>query len=111
MEHKGKKLLMKREEKKKAKDVIFYVGAGGMAASLRVPFTAAQWQELERQTIIYKYMMASVPIPPELLIPISRSLSDVTASHSNRNLLLLNFIFLVLNFNLLPIFPHMISLF
>lgn len=91
--------------------MIFYVGAGGMAASLRVPFTAAQWQELERQTIIYKYMMASVPIPPELLIPISRSLSDVTASHSNRNLLLLNFIFLVLNFNLLPIFPHMISLF
>lgn len=91
--------------------MIFYVGAGGMAASLRVPFTAAQWQELERQTMIYKYMMASVPIPPELLIPISRSLSDVTASHSNRNLLLLNFIFLVLNFNLLPIFPHMISLF
>ncbi|KAL6348989.1 hypothetical protein AAG906_033645 [Vitis piasezkii] len=67
-------------------DTSIFKSTGGMAASLRVPFTAAQWQELERQTMIYKYMMASVPIPPELLIPISRSLSDVTASHSNRSL-------------------------
>ncbi|KAK9274564.1 hypothetical protein L1049_021813 [Liquidambar formosana] len=63
------------------------VAAAGMAASIRAPFTAAQWQELERQTIIYKYMMAAVPVPPELLIPISRSLADVAPnSHSNRAL-------------------------
>lgn len=86
--------------------MVLYMGAGGMAASLRVPFTAAQWQELELQTMIYKYMMASVPVPPELLIPISRSLPDITASHSNRNLLLSNFIFLVLNFNLFALFFH-----
>ncbi|XWS61516.1 hypothetical protein CRYUN_Cryun07bG0131800 [Craigia yunnanensis] len=43
----------------------------------RVPFTAAQWQELERQTMIYKYMMASVPLPPELLIPLTRNPSNV----------------------------------
>ncbi|XWS38141.1 hypothetical protein CRYUN_Cryun19dG0104800 [Craigia yunnanensis] len=43
----------------------------------RVPFTAAQWQELERQTMIYKYMMASVPVPSELLIPLTRNPSNV----------------------------------
>lgn len=33
-------------------------------------FTASQRQELERQTIIYKYMMASLPVPPQLLLPL-----------------------------------------
>uniref|UniRef100_A0A803L2C9 Growth-regulating factor n=1 Tax=Chenopodium quinoa TaxID=63459 RepID=A0A803L2C9_CHEQI len=31
------------------------------------PFTATQWKELERQAMIYKYMMASLPVPPDLL--------------------------------------------
>ncbi|XVF53177.1 hypothetical protein PTKIN_Ptkin05aG0079400 [Pterospermum kingtungense] len=50
-----------------------------MAAPMnaRVPFTAAQWQELERQTMIYKYMVASLPVPPELLIPLTRNPSNV----------------------------------
>ncbi|KAI6697742.1 hypothetical protein NL676_017861 [Syzygium grande] len=39
-------------------------------AMLGYPFTHAQWKELERQAMIYKYMMASIPVPPELLIPI-----------------------------------------
>ncbi|KAF8379801.1 hypothetical protein HHK36_029250 [Tetracentron sinense] len=56
---------------------------GGMATSLRFPFTSTQWKELERQAMIYNYMMASVPVPPDLLIPISRNLSDIAASHSN----------------------------
>lgn len=30
-------------------------------------FTRAQWKELERQAMIYKYMVASVPVPPHLL--------------------------------------------
>ncbi|XP_039022757.1 growth-regulating factor 8-like isoform X2 [Hibiscus syriacus] len=52
--------------------------SGEMAAPVNaiVPFTAAQWQELERQTMIFKYMMASVPIPAELLIPITRNSSN-----------------------------------
>ncbi|PWA94039.1 WRC domain, Glutamine-Leucine-Glutamine, QLQ, Growth-regulating factor [Artemisia annua] len=33
----------------------------------KVIFTAAQWQELERQTMIYKYIMASIPVPANLL--------------------------------------------
>lgn len=55
----------------------FKPSAGGMAASLGFPFTSAQWRELERQAMIYKYMMASVPVPPGLLnlIPTSTSRS------------------------------------
>ncbi|XP_010251960.1 PREDICTED: growth-regulating factor 2 [Nelumbo nucifera] len=55
---------------------------GGMAASLRFPFTSTQWQELERQALIYKYMMASVPVPPDLLMTISRNPSQPIASQS-----------------------------
>lgn len=47
----------------------FKSSSGMMAASLGFPFTSAQWKELERQAMIYKYMMASVPVPPDLLIP------------------------------------------
>ncbi|KAG5019258.1 hypothetical protein JHK87_015113 [Glycine soja] len=47
--------------------------SGVMAASLGFPFTSAQWRELERQAMIYKYMMASVPVPHDLLTPSSRS--------------------------------------
>lgn len=43
--------------------------ATAAAAPFRFPFTTAQWQELERQAMIYKYMMAAVPIPPDLLLP------------------------------------------
>ncbi|OIW15331.1 hypothetical protein TanjilG_10771 [Lupinus angustifolius] len=44
-----------------------------MAASMGFPFTNAQWKELERQAMIYKYMMASVPVPHDLLIPTASS--------------------------------------
>lgn len=44
----------------------------GEGGGERVTFTAIQRQELERQTIIYKYMMASMPVPPELLLPLSK---------------------------------------
>ncbi|KAI3689941.1 hypothetical protein L2E82_47912 [Cichorium intybus] len=40
-------------------------------ASGKLLFTANQWQELERQTTIYKYIIASIPIPPHLLLPSS----------------------------------------
>lgn len=39
----------------------------------RQPFTAAQWRELEHQALIYKYLVAGVPVPDDLLIPIHRS--------------------------------------
>lgn len=49
--------------------------AAAASVNVRLPFTAAQLQELERQTLIYKYMRASAPIPHELLLPITKSSS------------------------------------
>ncbi|KAH6756273.1 hypothetical protein C2S53_003693 [Perilla frutescens var. hirtella] len=46
-----------------------------MAASAAFPFTFAQWKELERQAMIYKCMISSVPVPPDLLFPPSRNYS------------------------------------
>ncbi|KAF3434180.1 hypothetical protein FNV43_RR25283 [Rhamnella rubrinervis] len=57
--------------------------SGGMV-NVRVPFTAAQRQELERQTMIYKYMMASAPVPPQLLLPITNTPSNFAHLHSNQ---------------------------
>ena len=53
-------------------------------ANVRVLFTAAQREELERQTVIYKYMVASAPVPPELLIPITKTPSNFAHLNSNR---------------------------
>ncbi|KAE8727357.1 Growth-regulating factor 10 [Hibiscus syriacus] len=50
---------------------------GEMAACLEFPFTFSQRKELERQVMIFKYMMASVPVPVDLLLP-----SVPVASHS-----------------------------
>ncbi|KAA8540088.1 hypothetical protein F0562_026780 [Nyssa sinensis] len=56
---------------------------GGMAATLGFPFTSAQWKELERQAMIYKYMMAYVPVPPDLLLPINRNIFAESQSHAH----------------------------
>ncbi|KAL0552918.1 hypothetical protein IC582_012052 [Cucumis melo] len=47
-----------------------------MSARNRFPFTAAQWQELEHQALIFKYMVSGVPIPPELLYSIKATSLD-----------------------------------
>lgn len=44
----------------------------------RYPFTANQWQELEHQALVYKYMISGMPIPPDLLFTIRRSLDSST---------------------------------
>ncbi|KAL1822322.1 hypothetical protein ACET3Z_009100 [Daucus carota] len=41
-----------------------YPGCSGAEAAA---FTRAQWKELERQAMIYKYIVASLPVPPHLL--------------------------------------------
>ncbi|XP_062183562.1 growth-regulating factor 3-like [Phragmites australis] len=47
--------------------------SGGWAAAARpAPFTAAQYEELEQQALIYKYLVAGVPVPLDLLLPIRR---------------------------------------
>ncbi|CAL5015076.1 unnamed protein product [Urochloa decumbens] len=44
----------------------------GRWAMRPAPFTAAQYEELEHQALIYKYLVAGVPVPPDLLLPIRR---------------------------------------
>ncbi|XP_065850394.1 growth-regulating factor 1-like [Euphorbia lathyris] len=39
----------------------------------KFPFTATQWQELEHQALIYKYMISGIPIPSDLLFNIKRT--------------------------------------
>ncbi|KAL1212065.1 Growth-regulating factor 5 [Cardamine amara subsp. amara] len=46
----------------------------------RPPFTPTQWQELEHQAHIYKYMVSGVPVPPELIFSIRRSLDSTLVS-------------------------------
>ncbi|XP_028790719.1 growth-regulating factor 8 isoform X2 [Neltuma alba] len=63
----------------------FKSSAGGaMAASLGFPFTTAQWKELERQAMIYKYMTAAIPVPPQLLIPVPASRSHLDTGFNLR---------------------------
>ncbi|KAI5674289.1 hypothetical protein M9H77_14653 [Catharanthus roseus] len=50
------------------------------AARNRYPFTATQWQELEHQALIFKYMVSGMPIPPDLLYTIRRSLDSSLSS-------------------------------
>ncbi|KAA8521251.1 hypothetical protein F0562_011912 [Nyssa sinensis] len=42
-------------------------------------FTAAQWRELEHQALIYKYLVAGLPVPPDLVFPIRRSFDSVSS--------------------------------
>ncbi|KAJ6407588.1 hypothetical protein OIU84_010969 [Salix udensis] len=53
-----------------------------IAANIRLPeiagnyFSLEQWQELELQALIYRFMLAGVAIPPELLQPIKKKPSS-----------------------------------
>ncbi|KAI3756205.1 hypothetical protein L1987_56022 [Smallanthus sonchifolius] len=61
------------------------VPAGGSAISgYRPPFTPVQWQELEHQALIYKYLVAGVPVPHDLVVPIRRSLEALSARNRSR---------------------------
>ncbi|XP_075484928.1 growth-regulating factor 1-like isoform X2 [Primulina tabacum] len=53
-------------------------GAGmhGVLSCVRGPFTPSQWMELEHQALIYKYIVANVPIPSYLLNPIRKALES-----------------------------------
>ncbi|XP_073033349.1 growth-regulating factor 8-like [Primulina eburnea] len=59
-------------------------GGGGMAASENSLFTASQLHELERQQIIQKYMMASIPVPHELMLPFSRTSSCLAGAPQSK---------------------------
>ncbi|KAG6545530.1 hypothetical protein Mapa_013132 [Marchantia paleacea] len=69
-------------------------GVGHMSmqniSSARAPFTTGQWAELEHQALIFKYMMAGVNVPPDLLNPIRKSVAAMNgltpASHHATNM-------------------------
>ncbi|KAL0785747.1 hypothetical protein Bca101_001993 [Brassica carinata] len=44
-------------------------------------FSWAQWQELELQALIYRYMLAGAAVPQELLLPIKKSLLHLSPSY------------------------------
>lgn len=47
-----------------------------MNVNVRIPFTLAQREELETQTVIYKYIMACLPVPQQLLLSITNNPSN-----------------------------------
>ncbi|KAA8534781.1 hypothetical protein F0562_029777 [Nyssa sinensis] len=51
-----------------------------MSGRNRFPFTATQWEELEHQALIFKYMISGMPIPPDLLFTIKRNLDSSFSS-------------------------------
>ncbi|CAK9880983.1 unnamed protein product [Sphagnum jensenii] len=57
-------------------------GGGGVQRATEAPahvvspFTSGQWAELEHQALIFKYMVAGLNVPEELLNPIRRSVAS-----------------------------------
>ncbi|CAH9141335.1 unnamed protein product [Cuscuta epithymum] len=47
-------------------------------------FTASQRQELERQTLVYKYIISFVPVPPQLLFPFLGTQSNTGLNLKNK---------------------------
>ncbi|XP_059644336.1 growth-regulating factor 1-like [Cornus florida] len=59
-----------------------------MNARNRFPFTAIQWEELEHQALIFKYMVSGVPVPPDLILTVKRSCSTHSSSSMSSSPLL-----------------------
>ncbi|XP_044967778.1 growth-regulating factor 3-like [Hordeum vulgare subsp. vulgare] len=53
--------------------------SGARWAARPAPFTAAQYEELEQQALIYKYLVAGVPVPQDLLLPIRRGFETLAS--------------------------------
>ncbi|KAK6911862.1 WRC domain [Dillenia turbinata] len=47
-----------------------------MSARNKSPFTPSQWQELEHQALILKYIMSGMPVPPDLIFNLKTNLFD-----------------------------------
>lgn len=49
----------------------------------KIPFTESQWEELENQALVFKYLAANVPVPPHLLFLIKRPFLFSSSSASS----------------------------
>ncbi|KAG6528458.1 hypothetical protein ZIOFF_010633 [Zingiber officinale] len=47
-------------------------GGGGGGGRSRYPFTVSQWQELELQALVFRYMASGIPVPSDLVLCIRR---------------------------------------
>ncbi|XP_074588915.1 growth-regulating factor 6-like [Curcuma longa] len=47
-------------------------GGGGGGCRSRYPFTLSQWQELELQALVFRYMASGIPVPSDLVPCIRR---------------------------------------
>ncbi|XP_061343082.1 growth-regulating factor 5-like [Gastrolobium bilobum] len=56
-----------------------------MWTATQPPFTMAQWQELEHQALIFKYLKAGLSVPPDLLVPIRKSLQLMSHHHHHHH--------------------------
>lgn len=54
------------------------MGFSNSSSYNRSPFTVSQWQELEHQALIFKYMVAGLPVPPDLVLPIQKSFDSIS---------------------------------
>ncbi|KAH6803402.1 growth-regulating factor 5 [Perilla frutescens var. frutescens] len=61
----------------RASTAVVGMGMGGAELGgywgYRTPFTEVQRKELEQQAMIYKYLVAGLPVPPDLVTPIRHS--------------------------------------
>ncbi|KAM3210426.1 hypothetical protein ACQJBY_064417 [Aegilops geniculata] len=53
--------------------------SGARWAARPATFTVAQYEELEQQALIYKYLVAGVPVPPDLRLPIRRGFDSLAS--------------------------------
>ncbi|KAK8716586.1 hypothetical protein V6N13_043892 [Hibiscus sabdariffa] len=65
-------------------------GMHGVSTGVEGPFTPSQWNELNHQALIYKYITSNVPVPSNLLIPLKKSLNPYAFTSSSVGSLLYN---------------------
>ncbi|KZV24949.1 growth-regulating factor 1-like [Dorcoceras hygrometricum] len=54
-------------------NVCMFFCTGGPSSRLKWSVTPSQWLELQHQALIYKHIVANVPVPSNLLVPLKRS--------------------------------------
>ncbi|KAK8673072.1 hypothetical protein V6N13_111428 [Hibiscus sabdariffa] len=65
-------------------------GMHGVSTGVGGPFTPSQWNELNHQALIYKYITSNVPVPSNLLIPLKKSINPYAFTNSSVGSLLYN---------------------
>ncbi|XP_072989849.1 growth-regulating factor 1-like [Typha latifolia] len=62
--------------------MMMMMDVNGNGISSMYPFTESQWQELEHQALIFKYIASGIPIPSDLILYIRKSMMLDSSSTS-----------------------------